>query len=676
MPSWASASAHAAALGEHIYIRRTNPAKRTECQYFFLGSRRAVLEARQENRLTFSQGSGTYLVQFHIRKHAQLYGKLKSGRWGLTALRSEDGDDLIFEYQHLSTYWSIPNAVLPTVRDYDSKSYKQDPDIFRPGETGTDRPDPATIHHKRLPPTSIEKSTRDNGVPGNLPVRTNTVTHPTPRRTIIPEPPNQPENPFETTSSPEVQEAPYPVAGPAQAQPDLPSPDLFTDHIPAPPSIIVNPGRQIKNEQIAAKVIFIQVNEPDRPLPTPVPPATSTPSPRSPSIRSTDTYSSTTRSPITSDTAPSSNNSSRGHSSDPNQLPRTDSDDSNHSRRSDQGTTGQTSNTDIQNPTSAKPAMDADLIRQITELVQATIQGGGGPATSGGPRQAYGTDRNNPGTGANAEPITGNDYQYVERRRLPSNLALDFRITKLGKLLAERANLDAAILRNNLLLDDGRPPVTPIALAIQTPSPGRMDPDFTEVLNARFRECAIECSKTLIEAQGTALDQVNEEIRTLTANWRPTDEEDIAVRDVRDSLTNPSGRFQVRNLDLNNFKYFRAPDVSKGERLWLPNNEPRGWHRNGNGQGVKFQRQNNTPPRRYQHSRPVTPDPEYERPRFRSTSRRRRDPEAGSHLAREFESDEEDLCRAYDYYQTRRRAASRTRSTTNGERQDRYQSKN
>lgn len=645
MPSWSDVCAHAAGRGEYIYLRRINPVKQGECQYFFLGSRRAALLARQDRRVSFGQGPGNYLIQFRTRTYPQLYGKLISGRWGLVYLLSEDGDDLVFEYQHLPLHWLVQDAILSTPGDYNYYRYKRNPESYRPGEAATEGPNPATLHHKSLPPTSIEKSVSHLEISlqaAQQPPRSNRA-----RRAITFAPSaqtdqldNQLDNGFHVESSPEVFEAPPGIppplpdllspdsiatAVPVLGTPNIPvitvttntqnplSPDsiatavpvfgtLNIPGIPSAPAFTASLNTQFKQEEEEATntiTLATPTEESSRPVSGINPPSSAT---RALVVSSLQTGFSVAR-PVTLGPIIPNNPAEEETRNLPldteSILTYYTSDDSDYSRQG--------------NPEHHETAMDPALIKQITDIVQATLQAAN---AAGNPRNRSDPTLRRLATGANAEPLQDRNSHYLEPRLFPLSLTSDPKVTKLGKLLSEQANLEAAIVHNNLLLDDGRPPVTPIATTLQTPSPGRIDQTLTDYLNARFRECALDCSKAWIAAQGAALEKVDEEIQVLTEDWKPSKEEELAAFSIRDKLKNLPSKFHPRKLELDNFEYFRAPNIEKGERSWFPNNEPRGWYRNGNGNG-------NRPGGNYPHSILRNQPDRNSRSRFREHDGRR-----------------------------------------------------
>lgn len=145
----------------------------------------------------------------------------------------------------------------------------------------------------------------------------------------------------------------------------------------------------------------------------------------------------------------------------------------------------------------------------------------------------------------------------------------------MGKLRAEQINLENSILKNHLLLADGRPPITPLGQRLQTPSADRINPSITQRLNEQLRECAAQCSKDWIAAQTDALTSIEHDIQDLLDNWTPKEEEDRAADRARDSLIHTSGTFQPRGLDLEKLDLYIGPNIGKGEKCWMPNPELR-----------------------------------------------------------------------------------------------------
>lgn len=501
------------------------------------------MEARFDGRETFGQGSGIYFIQFATKSHVNLYNKLKTSRWGRLYLIGIDEDDIVFEYQLLSDRWRIPGAIIPEEAVYDITRYKNDPDSFRSGEQPTEKPDIATFHDKPLPPTSIEKGKPEYSgklrTRGPISGHGNGTSH-LPRSTRDAAVGTTSQRPLSKEPTPHQEKARRPLTlpttgttettrGRSRSSPSFPVLSL--------PNFSLNP-------------VFT-------PGLTPVPQV----SPQEPDISRVTTYETTA-------------SSSRNPGSEV-------------TRPSEPAANLTCSTPDLsvfrdgiaQQQEGAK--MDPAMAKEITDIVQAQMQAfvrSLGPGFQGANHQPQDNRILPPlpgpsGLQANHRTTGGGNHQA--QRNFDFSLLTHPGVNKLGRLRAEQANLENAILKNNLLLADGRPPITPLGQQLNTPSAYRIDPSITQRLNEHLRECATQCSKDWIAAQTHALTSVEQDIQDLLDRWTPKEDEERAANRIRDSLIHTPGTFQPRGMDLEKVDFYLGPNIEKGEKSWIPNPELR-----------------------------------------------------------------------------------------------------
>jgi len=107
---------------------------------------------------------------------------------------------------------------------------------------------------------------------------------------------------------------------------------------------------------------------------------------------------------------------------------------------------------------------------------------------------------------------------------------------KIGRLLAEVSNIQAAKIRHVNELADGRPPVIPLARAFQCPSMGRVaTEELVNAWNKAMLNCAQEMSLALIKEEERAEKEIRAQLTSDALAWNFTQEESHAVKLIRDA---------------------------------------------------------------------------------------------------------------------------------------------
>lgn len=107
---------------------------------------------------------------------------------------------------------------------------------------------------------------------------------------------------------------------------------------------------------------------------------------------------------------------------------------------------------------------------------------------------------------------------------------------KIGRLLAEVSNIQAAKLRHVNELADGRPPVIPLARAFQCPSMGRVaTEELVNAWNKAMLNCAQEMSLALIKEEERVEKEIRAQLMSDALAWNFTQTESHAVKLIRDA---------------------------------------------------------------------------------------------------------------------------------------------
>lgn len=115
---------------------------------------------------------------------------------------------------------------------------------------------------------------------------------------------------------------------------------------------------------------------------------------------------------------------------------------------------------------------------------------------------------------------------------------LEPQVQKIGRLLAEVSNIQAAKLRHVNELADGRPPVIPLARAFQCPSMGRVaTEELVNAWNKAMLNCAQEMSLALIKEEERVEKEIRAQLMVDAMAWNFTQTESHAVKLIRDART-------------------------------------------------------------------------------------------------------------------------------------------
>ena len=153
-----------------------------------------------------------------------------------------------------------------------------------------------------------------------------------------------------------------------------------------------------------------------------------------------------------------------------------------------------------------------------------------------------------------------------------AHAADDERVRKLGKLLADIENLHNAINRSNNYKDNGYPVVLPLGRQIQTPCPELITDDMITELNTVMNECADRLTEVVTTRQRDHVKKLEGEAARILREWEPTAEEVLGIQRVKAARVTQI-RLYPDHLNPNPgiLSFFTAPDISKGERLIVPN---------------------------------------------------------------------------------------------------------
>lgn len=154
-----------------------------------------------------------------------------------------------------------------------------------------------------------------------------------------------------------------------------------------------------------------------------------------------------------------------------------------------------------------------------------------------------------------------------------NDLLADERIRKIGKLLAKIDDLDAAIDRSRDYGDIGYPTVLPSARTIQSPSPALLTEALVKKMNLILHECGEKLTDTLMEAQVEERDRLRSELMEILDVFKPSPEEEAAIELQRKRRRRTNGHMKDLRPIEEPLPFLRAPDLSKGERLIVPNRE-------------------------------------------------------------------------------------------------------
>jgi hypothetical protein len=118
----------------------------------------------------------------------------------------------------------------------------------------------------------------------------------------------------------------------------------------------------------------------------------------------------------------------------------------------------------------------------------------------------------------------------------PVTALLEPQSIKVGKLLAEVSNIQAAKLRHVNEIADGRPPVIPLARAFQCPSMGRVaTEDLVNAWNQAMLKCAQEMSLALVHAEERVEKELRAQLQSEIFGWNFTQDESLSVKMIRDA---------------------------------------------------------------------------------------------------------------------------------------------
>lgn len=167
------------------------------------------------------------------------------------------------------------------------------------------------------------------------------------------------------------------------------------------------------------------------------------------------------------------------------------------------------------------------------------------------------------------QPTTGVSFDWVEEEKRNDMDLVTLQnpdVQKAGKLNADIRNLENAIRRNLTMLMDGYPVVLP-GRSITTPHPELINADLIAELNERMTECAIECSKILVEAQSAALVKLKEEREDLGQRFRPTARQVEEMTRIRDQRTYEQRSYTRQPRGPGPLTFFTPPDLNRGQRF-------------------------------------------------------------------------------------------------------------
>ncbi len=594
MPHWSVVEAHGHATGTRLFFRAPKPHKPKEHIYFFQCTEgHAVITGETTNLKAFNIGLETscflglsYIAQFETKKHTTTYQKLLKGAWGV----ARTGKKAI-EYQLLGSSWFLPNSCDPKQGTYDLDAYLADPESFRPEAVAASQGACRTLvspHFSNVvltPEISESLVSRHNPTPAHLR--------------------NQPVK-SEVTSDRANQSSASVGANQSKARKELIPADAseLNQHTLADSTeseIDIN-GLESSSE-VTGDLGPAHTRTPFRLAPT-------AEAPKAPSTTVVEIISSESE-PEGARTVPAS-------------------------------------------PTPTESIMDPVMIQQMKLLMATAIgevlteAGVQTTNTTGGANNTGGASNRAPAPATHTTPKAASsmltpwaDYaNYGGKEPLFDNrLGLDKRVAKMAKLISDKHNLQEAITWNTNLLNDGRPPVAPLAHRFQSPAAEMLDPNLADRLNKIMQDCADQCSQTLIHAQANALDDITEKIKDFAKGWAATEEEERAVQHLAESQYVKRGTFVAKGGSLKELNFYLGPNIEKGERAWVENLAIRRIRATGHrNEGFGNQDSRNTnPPQRFgnQDSRSNNPPQRFNnfrgnqaRVNFRTTSpdRRRNQP--------------------------------------------------
>ena len=147
----------------------------------------------------------------------------------------------------------------------------------------------------------------------------------------------------------------------------------------------------------------------------------------------------------------------------------------------------------------------------------------------------------------------------------PFRSLLDPRNVKIGKLMAELHNVREAKLRHIQELNDGRPPIIPMAKAFQCPSMGKV---FSEYLVDEWNRCMLKCGEdmsiALIEAEEEAENSIRREILAEQGGILPTNIESHSIDLIMKSRLKTQKKYVPNEEPL---VFFKLEDTGKQIRL-------------------------------------------------------------------------------------------------------------
>ncbi|MFO0090098.1 MAG: hypothetical protein ACK518_04795 [bacterium] len=144
-------------------------------------------------------------------------------------------------------------------------------------------------------------------------------------------------------------------------------------------------------------------------------------------------------------------------------------------------------------------------------------------------------------------------------------------VRTVGNLLAQIDNLDAAINRSNDYKDKGYPTILPTCRSIQTPSPSLVTPQVIDQMNEILTECGTKLTGVLHRAQLKERSSLQQQVNDYLDNFKPTLAQQAAIEIQRERRRHTIS--QVKDLPRldTHLPILVGPDVSKGERLIVPN---------------------------------------------------------------------------------------------------------